>query len=99
MKPIMKIFSAVVLIVLVMSVNSSIAQNKVELKDHKCTDACKNGCTFVHGEKGHSCDESCKTSKSSSGTLKDHKCTDDCKNGCTFVHGEKGHICSESCNK
>ncbi|HEX9512540.1 MAG TPA: hypothetical protein VF939_18740 [Puia sp.] len=31
------------------------------LKDHVCTDACKNGNhVYAHGEKGHTCTDACK---------------------------------------
>jgi len=33
----------------------------VALKDHVCTDACKNGNhVYAHGEKGHTCTDACK---------------------------------------
>lgn len=34
-----------------------------ELKDHHCSEACFEAeeCVFVHGEKGHTCDASCKS--------------------------------------
>lgn len=33
----------------------------IALKDHVCTDACKNGNhVYAHGEKGHTCTEACK---------------------------------------
>jgi hypothetical protein len=35
--------------------------NTIALKDHVCTDACKNGNhVYAHGEKGHTCTEACK---------------------------------------
>jgi hypothetical protein len=34
---------------------------KMELKEHKCTSACKNGKhVYAHGEKGHVCTKECK---------------------------------------
>lgn len=37
----------------------------VSLKDHVCTDACKNGNhVYVHGEKGHTCTDACKNQSS-----------------------------------
>ena len=34
----------------------------VALKNHVCTDACKDGAhVYAHGEKGHVCTEACKT--------------------------------------
>lgn len=34
-----------------------------ELKDHVCTEACKEAgeCVYVHSEKGHVCTDACKT--------------------------------------
>ncbi|MGE0635258.1 MAG: hypothetical protein AB7G44_06670 [Bacteroidia bacterium] len=29
------------------------------LKPHQCSQACINGCTFAHGEQGHTCSEVC----------------------------------------
>jgi hypothetical protein len=35
------------------------------LKDHVCTDACKNGNhVYAHGEKGHECTDACKNQSS-----------------------------------
>ncbi len=35
--------------------------NMMALKDHLCTDDCKEGIhVYVHGEKGHTCTEACK---------------------------------------
>lgn len=44
-----------------------IAPETAELKDHVCTDAChtEGHCVFVHGEKGHVCDETCKVKEES----------------------------------
>ena len=34
---------------------------KMEMKEHKCTSACKNGHhVYAHGEKGHVCTKACK---------------------------------------
>ncbi len=47
-------------------VNFSYAQDKMsgkkmELKEHKCTAACKDGKhMYAHGEKGHTCTKACK---------------------------------------
>ena len=37
-------------------------KEKVALKDHVCTEACKTAgkCVVVHGEKGHKCTKECK---------------------------------------
>lgn len=41
--------------------NSTDATTTV-LKDHVCTDACKDGNhVYAHGEKGHVCTDACKT--------------------------------------
>lgn len=38
------------------------AKKNAELKDHVCTEACHTSgkCVIKHGEKGHTCDASCK---------------------------------------
>ncbi len=56
---------AAALLIAVSIANFSYAQekqeNKMELKEHKCTDACKNGKhMYAHGEKGHVCGKACK---------------------------------------
>jgi hypothetical protein len=41
------------------------AKHPATLKDHVCTDACKNGNhVYVHGEKGHACTDACKNQSS-----------------------------------
>ena len=41
--------------------DSTAHTNMVALKDHVCTDACKNGNhVYAHGEKGHVCTDACK---------------------------------------
>jgi hypothetical protein len=36
-------------------------ESKKEMKEHVCTDACKNGKhVYAHGEKGHTCTKACK---------------------------------------
>lgn len=56
---------AAALIIAVSITNFSYAQEKMdtkmEMKDHKCTAACKNGKhVYAHGEKGHVCGKACK---------------------------------------
>lgn len=86
---------------------------KTELRDHTCTDACKTAgeCVIAHGEKGHTCDATCKTMESTKCNTKEaakaKKCCSktkakDCsassKKGTENpAHGEKGHACTESC--
>jgi hypothetical protein len=41
--------------------DSTASTNTVALKDHVCTDDCKEGNhVYAHGEKGHTCTEACK---------------------------------------
>lgn len=41
--------------------DSTINTTTIALKDHVCTDACKNEShVYAHGEKGHTCTEDCK---------------------------------------
>jgi len=42
--------------------SSCAKEQKAELKDHTCTQAChdKGSCVLVCGEKGHTCTEACK---------------------------------------
>lgn len=81
------------------------AQETKDLKEHVCTDACKDGkCVYAHGEKGHVCTDACKTTKTTktntTTSLKDHVCTSACKDGkCVYAHGEKGHVCTDACLK
>ena len=53
---------SLVLLFTVVGALSINAQEKQKLKKHVCTEMChKDGkCVFVHGEKGHKCDENCK---------------------------------------
>lgn len=40
---------------------TTMADTETALQPHKCTSACSaNGCTYVHGEKGHTCTDACK---------------------------------------
>ncbi len=64
-------------------------------REHKCCKAChENGkCSKAHGEKGHDCDQACKSKK-------EHTCSKTCKEGeHTYSCGEKEHTCSKSCHK
>lgn len=72
---------------------------KMEMKDHVCTAACKDGKhVYAHGEKGHKCTKECKKKSSTNMEMKEHVCTDACKNGQhMYAHGEKGHVCTDSC--
>jgi septal ring-binding cell division protein DamX len=79
-------------------------EQKMELKDHKCTEACHTSghCVLAHGEKGHTCTVDCKKmeTNSSQAEMKEHVCTEACKNGQhMYVHGETGHTCGETCKK
>jgi len=76
----------------------------MQLKDHVCTDACKEGKhVFKHGEKGHVCTSECKQAemnkqKKGPMSLKEHTCTSACTEGNhSYLHGEKGHVCTEAC--
>jgi hypothetical protein len=41
--------------------DSTVNTTTVAMKDHVCTDACKDGNhVYAHGEKGHVCTEACK---------------------------------------
>lgn len=43
------------------STPSTDATPTASLKEHVCTDKCKDGaCFYAHGEKGHTCTEECK---------------------------------------
>ena len=44
------------------SKTGSATSETADLKDHVCTDACKEGNhVYAHGEKGHTCTDACKT--------------------------------------
>ena len=45
-------------------------ESTVKLKDHVCTNACKDGCVYAHGEKGHKCTSACKAEKTDKGAGK-----------------------------
>ena len=67
-------------------------EQKMEMKDHVCTSACKDGKhVYAHGEKGHKCSKECKKMSSSKPMeMKDHVCTEACKNGNhVYAHGGK----------
>ncbi|MBK8587449.1 MAG: hypothetical protein IPN88_19430 [Bacteroidetes bacterium] len=77
------IFAIAILIGISASANAQTSSKKekkekqiMEMKDHKCTEACHTSghCVFMHGEKGHNCTEACKTTGTNSGNmeLKDH---------------------------
>jgi hypothetical protein len=56
---------ATALLIAVSITNLSYAQEKqdtkMEMKEHKCTSACKDGKhVYAHGEKGHVCTKACK---------------------------------------
>ncbi|MCB9169854.1 MAG: hypothetical protein H6594_05805 [Flavobacteriales bacterium] len=72
------------------------------LKEHVCTDACKQAGhhVYAHGEKGHVCSEECMKMHGEEG-MREHVCTDACKKAGhhVYAHGEKGHVCSEECMK
>lgn len=56
---------ATALLLAVATTNVSYAQEKqdtkMEMKEHKCTGACKDGKhVYAHGEKGHVCGRACK---------------------------------------
>ncbi len=67
---------------------------KMAMKEHVCTDACKKAgkCVMATGEK---CTKPC-CSKDKKG-MKAHVCTDACKKAgkCVMAHGEKGHTCTK----
>ena len=51
--------------------NDSTKMQSMNMKDHECTDECKDGCKM----KDHVCTDKCDHSKD----MKDHKCTEECK--------------------
>lgn len=78
MKKVILMFTFLLLSLVVLNPQSSFAKKEKALKDHVCTSACKDGCKFVHGEKGHTCTDACKemsTHKESKAEMKEHKCT------------------------
>lgn len=86
----------------VLSANAQETPKKEKAQKHQCTEACASGKhTYKHGEKGHKCDASCKTTEATKMELKDHVCTDACHSSgkCVKAHGEKGHKCDASCKK
>lgn len=63
-----------------------------ELKDHVCTDACKEAgkCVMACGEKGHVCTDACHAKAKT-----EHKCSDKCTTG---THKCGDHCgCGDSC--
>ena len=72
---------------------------KRQLKDHVCTDACKDGNhVYAHGEKGHACSAECMKMHEGDAMLKEHVCTAACRNGeHVYAHGEQGHVCDATC--
>lgn len=102
MKKLLFIFAIFAITLVFATPQNNYAKSKKALKEHVCTNACKDGkCVFKHGEKGHICGPECnaKINKSASQPiLKEHVCTDACKNGAhVYVHGEKGHVCTDAC--
>ena len=79
-------------------VKEKVATEKVTMKEHVCTDACKKAgkCVMAPGEK---CTKACCSKGKSS--MKNHVCTDACKKAgkCVMAHGEKGHVCTKDCKK
>ncbi|QQS71224.1 MAG: hypothetical protein IPP95_08405 [Flavobacteriales bacterium] len=75
------------------------AMEQALLKDHVCTDACKDGNhVYAHGEKGHACSAECMKMHEGDAMLKEHVCTAACKNGeHVYAHGEQGHVCDATC--
>lgn len=73
-------------------------KEKIAVKEHVCTDACKKAgkCVIATGEK---CTKAC-CAKNKKG-IKAHVCTDACKKAgkCIMAHGEIGHVCIKECKK
>jgi hypothetical protein len=88
-----------------------VEKKATEMKDHLCTDACKEAgkCVHAHGEKGHTCDMTCAEDMKGS----NHKGEGHVGHGhemkmememkaheCSAdAHGEKGHTCTSACMK
>ena len=93
-------------------VKEKASKEKMAIKEHVCTDACKKAgkCVMADGEK---CKKAC-CSKDKKG-IKEHACTDACKKAgkCVLKDGEKckkaccskdkkgmkAHVCTDACKK
>lgn len=63
MKLLKQIAAAILLTAAIGSVSNAQEKqdSKMEMKEHKCTAACKDGKhAYAHGEKGHECTKECK---------------------------------------